>query len=150
MYKGHWFRVYFSNARNALCLQWEMQLIQFNTFAGYNMWVFRQGLKWSLNCGASQALSRFPHMVYSPALSCLQVRQISGIHTPPKCLISLGRQLPWSKGIHDITWPGSWVWQLGDQNKRQCHALFLPDSVWPLWLIKANSILRQSLKTLSL
>lgn len=54
-----------------------MQPIQLNAFGGYNMWVFRQGLKRSLNCGSSQALSRFPHVMCSPALSCLQVRQSS-------------------------------------------------------------------------
>lgn len=40
-------------------------------------------------------------------------------------LISLGRRLPWPEGIHAITWPGSWFWQLGVWY----HALFLPDSL---------------------
>lgn len=38
------------------------------------------------------------------------------------------RQLPWREGIHDLIWPGSHFWQLGDQTRKgQCQALSLLD-----------------------
>lgn len=86
------------------------------------------GRAWS-DCGACQALSKFLHVLCSPALSCFQASQNSGIHTPPTCLISLGRQLPQPEHIRDITWPGPQFWQLQDWNKEQYNVLFLPDSL---------------------
>lgn len=79
------------------------------------------GRAWS-DCDACQVLCRIPHMAHSAALSCFQVRQILDIHPPFPLLIAF-----WREGIRDLIWPGSQFWQLGDQNKGQCHALPLPD-----------------------
>lgn len=119
-----------------------------STFSGYNMWAFRQGLKW-LWCLSSPF--QVPKCgVFSSSHLLPDETKLRYPFSPHTHLISLGRQLPRPEGIQDIICPGSQFWQLGDQNKGQCHALLLPTlSVWPLWLIKANSILGQSLKSLS-
>lgn len=102
-----------------------MQLLQIIALSGYSVGVLSRA--WS-DCDACQILCRFPHMAHSAALSCFQVRQIPEVHPPFSLLIALERQLLWREGIHDLIWPGSEFWQLGDQTRKgQCQALSLPD-----------------------
>lgn len=102
-----------------------MQLLQIIPLSGYSVGVFSRA--WS-DCHACQILCRFPYMAHSAALSCFQVRQIPEVHPPFPLLIALERQLLWREGIHDLIWPGSEFWQLGDQTRKgQCQGLSLPD-----------------------